>query len=239
MINSQMPFRTFATIGATMIIRCLHLFPLGSGEVVNRRALFLCTSARLYRNVYFWMSQKVSAYLLWMGLPIVCSRFTPIFWMSSRVFFLYGLYAFWVRCFETCMSIPYLLWVGFRIRRLRSSNLVWMGLAVRFVMRSMFFRMFSSPCAATRFLFFWVCRITSTVNGSLFFRTFSHYFTPSRRAFSRIASSITPVMLNPNSLAMRWRSRFASGLSRRLVARVFSIPHYSTFLASCQARLCP
>ena len=67
-----------------------------------------------------------------------------------------------------------------------------------------------------------------------FFRTLCHYLTPSRFAFSRIASSITPVMLKPDFFARSWRSRFASGLSRKLSAGVFSMHHYGIFSVSMQ-----
>ena len=79
-----------------------------------------------------------------------------------------------------------------------------------------------------------ICNGVRSFLGQFFFSALRHYLIPSRLAFSRMASSMTAVILTPNSWASRRNSRLASMLSRRLVARGFSIPHYGIFLPTSQ-----
>ena len=212
-----------------MIIRSLHLLPLCCRKIILGGLFFLGTSPSLYCVSHLRVRRSICTYPVRMCNAVSGSTGSPFFfnsfWMTSLIRFLICLDSFRMVSSVSRRSFSSLFWM-YQCRCLfRSTDFVCIGHTI---------------CRAIDAYLFTVCRLVSGTMRLSLFRIFVwHYCTLSRFAFSRMASSMTPVMLNPNFSAMCWRSRFASGLRRKLSAGVFSMHHYDTFSVSMQARMCP
>ena len=196
-----------------MIIRCLHLFPLRCRKIILRGLFFLGTSPSLYRVSHLWVCSIICTNLVRMRRTISCRSLSSLFFNS-----------FWMASLIGFLNCPYLFTMCLTIHRLRSMYSAWVCQGIRLFCLPDFVRVgYTIFCVFYTYFFTMSCFVSSAMCLRLFRIFIRHYFTPSRRAFSRIASSRTVLFVTPSFAAISVIRRLASGVRRILVSSLVSM----------------